>query len=292
MNEFHEINMLTSHGDINGALALISKWSDSIARKIMKKAGYSVTPHAGRAFWTWVQATLTDSARQRRCGYRVRAERRTPVRYSRQQARENYDAYAQMMASDVTSQAEAAPHGEIAPLDAGPEKSVAVCSRAEALIHPGRHGKPAPARAVPVLQLKHAGGRIVSRAAEKRRCHVMSVHGVLPGRSLMNEITDRKRAGHPYRMPVQGKSERHTSRSLLTAHPLHVCYSEPPRAFTVACKEGTRRNRDPATLTASQAATVRRQLSRLLSASDTRSCTRTRNACAVVSQFAGTNSPL
>ncbi|PWJ73900.1 UNVERIFIED_ORG: hypothetical protein C7430_11727 [Pantoea agglomerans] len=61
MNEFHEINMLTSHGDINGALALISKWSDSIARKIMKKAGYSVTPHAGRAFWTWVQATLTAS---------------------------------------------------------------------------------------------------------------------------------------------------------------------------------------------------------------------------------------
>lgn len=205
MNEFHEINILTSCGDINGALSLISKWSESIARKIMKKAGYSVTPHPGRAFWTWVQATLTDSTRHRRCGYRVRAEHRPLVRYSRQQARENYNTYVQMMASDVTSQAEAAPHGKIASLDAGPEKSVAVCSCAEALIHPGGHGKPAPARAVPVLQLKHAGGRVISRAAEKRRCHFMSVHGVLPGRSLMNEIVDRKRAGHPYRMPVQGK---------------------------------------------------------------------------------------
>ena len=170
--------MLTSRGDINGALALISKWSEGIARKIMKKAGYSVTPHPGRAFWSWVQVTLTDSARQRRCGYRVRAERRTPVRYSRQQARENYDTYAQMMASDVAPQAEAAPHGEIAPLDAGPEKSVAVCSRTETLIHPGRNGKPAPARAVPVLQLKHAGGRIKARRPEKRRGDVMSVHSV------------------------------------------------------------------------------------------------------------------
>ncbi|AOE42594.1 hypothetical protein BEE12_22645 (plasmid) [Pantoea agglomerans] len=68
MNEFQEINILTSRGDINGALSLISKWSESVARKILKKAGYSVTPHAGRAFWTWEQVTLTDSAQQRRCG--------------------------------------------------------------------------------------------------------------------------------------------------------------------------------------------------------------------------------
>lgn len=61
MNEFHEINMLTSRGDINGAmLLLICKWSESIARLIMKKARYRVTPHAGLAFWSWVQATLTD----------------------------------------------------------------------------------------------------------------------------------------------------------------------------------------------------------------------------------------
>ncbi|WP_425012974.1 hypothetical protein [Pantoea agglomerans] len=250
MNEFHEINILTSRGDINEALSLIGKWSESIARKIMKKAGYSVTPHAGRAFWTWVQATLTDSARQRRCGYRVRAERRAPVRYSRQQALENYDAYVQMMASDVTPRAEAAPQAEVAPLDTGPEKSVAVCGRTESLILLRRHGKPAPARAVPVLQLQHACGRIVSRAAEKRRGYIMSVHGVIPGRSMMNKIVDRKSAGHPYRMPEQGKTERHTPGCLLTAHPLHVRYSEPPRAFTVDCKKNTRRNRDPAPPTA------------------------------------------
>lgn len=54
MEGFHEINILTSRGDINGALSLISKWSVSNARRIMKKGGYSVTPHAGCAFWTWV----------------------------------------------------------------------------------------------------------------------------------------------------------------------------------------------------------------------------------------------
>ncbi|CAH6336344.1 hypothetical protein DAPPPG734_18800 [Pantoea agglomerans] len=178
MNEFHQINILTSRGDINGALSLISKWSESIARKIMEKAGYSVTPHPGRAFWSWVQATLTDSARQCRCGYRVRAERRAPVCYCRQQARKNYDAYAQMMALDVTPQAEAAPHGEVAPLDAGPEKSVAVCGRAERLVNLCRHGQPAPARAVPVLQLQHARGRIKARRPEKHGGDVMSVHPV------------------------------------------------------------------------------------------------------------------
>lgn len=206
MNEFHEINMLTSRGDINGALALISKWSESIARKIMKKAGYSVTPHPGRAFWSWVQATLTDSARQRRCGYRVRAERRTPVRYSRQQARENYDTYAQMMASDVAPQAEAAPHGEIAPLDAGPEKSVAVCSRTETLIHPGRNGKPAPARAVPVLQLKHAGGRIKARRPEKRRGDVMSVHPVFLLHDAFTPLCKKRAPSAARKKPVPARN--------------------------------------------------------------------------------------
>jgi len=97
MNEFHEINLMTSRGDINGAFSLIRNWSENAARKIMKKAGYSVTPHTGRAFWTWVQETLTRSARERCCGYRVRAERQAPVRRWRQQASEDYAAYAQMM---------------------------------------------------------------------------------------------------------------------------------------------------------------------------------------------------
>lgn len=97
MNEFHEINMLTLQGDINGAFSLICKWNENVARKIMKKAGYLVTPHTGRAFWAWVQETLTRSAQSRRCGYRARAEREAPVRRRQQQVAEDYDAYTQMM---------------------------------------------------------------------------------------------------------------------------------------------------------------------------------------------------
>lgn len=44
MNEFQEINILTSRGDINGALSLIGKWSESIARKTMKKGGLQRAP--------------------------------------------------------------------------------------------------------------------------------------------------------------------------------------------------------------------------------------------------------
>ncbi|WP_157811631.1 hypothetical protein [Pantoea rodasii] len=97
MNEFHEINMLTLKDDINGAFSLICKWNENVARKIMKKAGYLVTPHTGRAFWAWVQETLTRAARSRRCGYRARAEREAPVRLWQQQVAEDYDAYTQMM---------------------------------------------------------------------------------------------------------------------------------------------------------------------------------------------------
>ncbi|KAA6093791.1 MULTISPECIES: hypothetical protein [unclassified Pantoea] len=97
MNEFHELNIMTSRGDIQGAFSLIRNWHENVARKIMKKAGYTVTPHTGRAFWTWVQETLSRSARKRTCGYRERAEREAPVRRWRQQAAEDYHAYTQMM---------------------------------------------------------------------------------------------------------------------------------------------------------------------------------------------------
>lgn len=33
MKKIHEINILTSRGDINGALSLISQWRESIAVK-------------------------------------------------------------------------------------------------------------------------------------------------------------------------------------------------------------------------------------------------------------------
>lgn len=174
MNTFHELNIMTSRGDILGAFSLIRRWNENVARKIMKKAGYTVTQHTGRAFWTWVQETLSRAAGLRRNGYQVRAERRAPVRRCRQQAAEDYDAYAQMMASD------AAPQGKVAALDAASEKCVSVRGRAERLIHLCRHREPAPARAVPVLKLQHAGGRIVARAAKQLRRDFMPVHAVVP----------------------------------------------------------------------------------------------------------------
>ena len=195
MNTFHELNIMTSRGDIHGAFSLIRSWSENVARKIMKKAGYPVTPHTGRAFWTWVQETLIRAARERRCGYRARAERQAPVRRWRQQAAEDYDAWARMMASEAAPQAEAATEGNIAALNAAPEKCVAVRGRAERLIHLCRHREPAPARAVPVLQLQHAGGRIVARAAKKLRHHFMPVHGVVPVRAIAHVTA--KKSGVP-----------------------------------------------------------------------------------------------
>lgn len=195
MNTFHELNIMTSRGDIQGAFSLIRGWHENVARKIMKKAGYTVTPHTGRAFWTWVQETLTRAARERRCGYRARAERRAPVRRWRQHAAEDYEAYAQMMASDAAPQAEAAPEGNIAALNAAPEKCVAIRGRAERLIHLCRHREPAPARAVPVLQLQHAGGRIVARASKQLRRHFMPVHGVHPVRAIAQVAA--KKSGVP-----------------------------------------------------------------------------------------------
>lgn len=240
MNEFHEINILTSRGDINGSLSLISQWSESIARKIMKKAGYSVTPHAGRAFWAWVQATLTDSARQRRCGYRVRAERRAPVRYNRQQALENYDAYAQMMASDVAAQAEAAPEGNIAPVDTGPEKSITVSGCAEGLVDLRRHGQPAPARPVSVLQLQHPAGRIVARAAKKRGLHCMPVHSVLPLRSARH-IASAPQSGMTADGAIPVMTVGDALRGLPRRYPQRAAQSDPLRVFTAACNTGYQR---------------------------------------------------
>lgn len=50
MNTFHEINIMTSRGDVNGAFSLIRYRSESVARKIMKKAGYSIPVHTGRGY--------------------------------------------------------------------------------------------------------------------------------------------------------------------------------------------------------------------------------------------------
>lgn len=97
MNTFHEINLMTSRGDIHGAFSLIRDRSESVARKIMKRAGYSVPVHTGRAFWMWVQKTLLRSSREQRNGYQERTERKPPVRGYRQQMQEDYEAWVQMM---------------------------------------------------------------------------------------------------------------------------------------------------------------------------------------------------
>lgn len=101
MNTFHEINIMTSRGDVNGAFSLIRYRSESVARKIMKKAGYSVPVHTGRAFWAWIQETLSASARECRSGYQVREERESAYRGYRQRTQDDYEAYVQMMSGSV-----------------------------------------------------------------------------------------------------------------------------------------------------------------------------------------------
>lgn len=81
--------------------------------------------------------------------------------------------------SDAATQAEAAPQGNIAPVDAGTEKSIEVSGCAEAPDTPSL-AQPAATRSVSVLQLQHVADRNVARAAKKRGRHCMPVHGVLP----------------------------------------------------------------------------------------------------------------
>lgn len=69
MKEFHEINIKTACGDINGAFSLIIRKGEFAARKIMQSAGYTVPVVAGRALWTWIQSSLADAARKRLCGF-------------------------------------------------------------------------------------------------------------------------------------------------------------------------------------------------------------------------------
>lgn len=51
MNQFHELNILTSRGDLKSAFLLIKSYSEGVARKIMKKAGYYVPDVKGSTFW-------------------------------------------------------------------------------------------------------------------------------------------------------------------------------------------------------------------------------------------------
>lgn len=71
MNTFHEINIFTSGGDFKSALVLLKNRTESVARKILKKAGYSVPDIYGRSFWIYVQNTIMQAARNRTSGYSI-----------------------------------------------------------------------------------------------------------------------------------------------------------------------------------------------------------------------------
>lgn len=74
MNTFHEINIFTSRGDFKSALVLLKNRTENVARKILKKAGYSVPDVYGRSFWLYVQNTIMQAARNRTCGYSIQTK--------------------------------------------------------------------------------------------------------------------------------------------------------------------------------------------------------------------------
>ena len=181
MNQFHEINQLTSRGDINGALSLINGWSESVARKIMKKAGYPVPSEKGRAFWLWVQQTLMKAAREKRCGYQQRFRR--SFSRVRLEAENHYDDYARMMA-ELSSTGETASSsegqfptkGSVVAADAGAEISIRISCFAERVVNSDRNTEPATTGSVTVFKLKKASSGVVTHKTENRRIDCMRFH--------------------------------------------------------------------------------------------------------------------
>ncbi len=148
MNQFHEINLLTSRGDINGALSLINGWSESVARKIMKKAGYPVPSDKGRSFWLWVQQTLMQAAREKRCGY----QHRFSYSFSRirREAENHYEDYVRMMAElsrqsepESPSESQLPAKGSVVSVDTTPEIGIRISGPAEGLVNSDRNAQPA-----------------------------------------------------------------------------------------------------------------------------------------------------
>lgn len=181
MNQFHEINLLTSRGDINGALLLINGWSESVARKIMKKAGYPVPSEKGRSFWLWVQQTLMQAAREKRCGY----QHQFSYCFSRirSEAENHYEDYAKMMAelngkSEPVSSSESQlpAKGSVVPIDTAPEVGIRISGPAEGMVNSDRNAQPAATASVYVLQFEKATGCIVTHKTENRRINRMRFH--------------------------------------------------------------------------------------------------------------------
>lgn len=181
MNQFHEINLLTSRGDINGALSLINGWSESVARKIMKKAGYPVPSEKGRAFWLWVQQTLMQAAREKRCGY----QHRFSYSFSRirTEAETHYEDYARMMAElsaksepESLSESQHPAQGSVVSVDTAPEAGIRVSGPAEGVVNSDRNAQPAATASVNILQFGKATGCIVTHKTENRRINSMRFH--------------------------------------------------------------------------------------------------------------------
>ncbi len=201
MNQFHEINLLTSRGDINGALSLINCWTESVARKIMKKAGYPVPSDRGRSFWLWVQQTLMQAVREKRSGYTRRFSRSFSC--VRHRAQNDYEEYVRMMAepvmnvgpagksedifpcqADNPSEAEFSPQGSVMAIDTGTEVGIRIAGFAEGVINTYRHAEPAAAGPVAIFQLEKACADVVAHKTENRRVDGMRFH--FPARSLLS----------------------------------------------------------------------------------------------------------
>lgn len=181
MNQFHEINLLTSRGDINGALSLINGWSESVARKIMKKAGYPVPSEKGRAFWLWVQQTLMQAARDKRCGYQHRFSH--SFSRVRSEAETHYEDYARMMAElngknepESLSESQLPAKRSVVPVDTAPEIGIRISCPAEGVVNSDRNAQPAATASVNVLQFEKATGCIVTHKTENRRINRMRFH--------------------------------------------------------------------------------------------------------------------
>ncbi len=196
MNQFHEINLLTSRGDINGALSLINGWSESVARKIMKKAGYQVPSEKGRSFWLWVQQTLMQAAREKRCGY----QHRFSYSFSRirTEAETHYEDYARMMAElngknepQSLSESQLPAKGSVVPVDTAPEIGIRISGPAEGVVNFDRNAQPAATASVNVLQFEKATGCIVTHKTENRRINSMRFHAM--ANSLLSSPGSNKR---------------------------------------------------------------------------------------------------
>lgn len=181
INQFHEINLLTSRGDINGALSLINGWSESVARKIMKKAGYPVPSDKGRAFWLWIQQTLMQAARNKRCGYQHRFSH--SFSRVRSEAETHYEDYARMMAElngknepESPSESQLPAKRSVVPVDTAPEIGIRISCPAEGVVNSDRNAQPAATASVNVLQFEKATGCIVTHETENRRINRMWFH--------------------------------------------------------------------------------------------------------------------